>query len=190
MVTDDLLIIMLVLKLRGRIGRYHLANMLGLGEGVIKDRLRALKEMKLIQTSRSGSMLTSEGLRRLQELLSGYGLINVEEVDLSQVFNRKYNYCVIGGLTKWASGIDIVELRDIGIKSGGDAVLIMRNDCQSIDIPLTGLTVEKFSVKLADELRLKYPCGSHIIAVCGSNMYGPLKGLIEIAKIIQAGHGN
>ena len=190
--TEDSLIIMLTLRLRGRIGRYHLVNLLGIGEGVIKDRLRELKESGLIQASRSGSVLTNDGVRKLNELLSNYGIVNIQEIDLTPVFGRKYNYCVMGGLMKWSSGISIIELRDIGVKNGGDAVLIMHVNCMSVDIPLTDLTIEKFSPELASRIKSTYPCGTYVIAVCGRTLYYSLRGLIEIAKavsMVQVSHG-
>ena len=184
MITEDSLIIMLTLKLRGRTGRYHLVNLLGIGEGVIKDRLRELKEAGLIQASRSGSVLSNEGIKKLSELLNNYGIVNLQEVDLTSVFGRKYNYCVMGGLAKWPSRINIIELRDIGVRNGGDAVLIMHVNCASVDIPLTDLTVEKFDPELASRIKSTYPCGMHIIAVCGRTLYYSLRGLIEIAKAV------
>jgi hypothetical protein len=186
MISEDLLIIMLTLRLRGRVGRYYLVNLLGLGEGVVKDRLRELKAMGLVESSRSGSTLTSEGLRRLNEELNGYGVTNIEEVDLTPVFNRRYSYCVMGGLIKTPNRLNIVELRDVGIKNGGDAVLIMHVSCETVDIPLTGLTINKFSPELSARIRSRYPCGSYVVAVCGGTMYGSLKGLIEVAKSASA----
>ncbi|MGC8571151.1 MAG: hypothetical protein ACP5L1_07515 [Caldivirga sp.] len=190
--AEDLMIIMLTLRLRGRTGRYHLVNLLGIGEGVVKDRLRELKKLGLIQVSRSGSVLTNDGVRKLNELLSNYGIANVQEIDLAPVFNKKYNYCVMGGLLKWPGEINIVELRDVGVRNGGDAVLIMHVDCMSVNIPLTGLTVENFSPELASRIKATYPCGTYVIAVCAGTLYNSLRGLIEIAKaasIAQVSHG-
>jgi hypothetical protein len=36
MISEDLLIIMLTLRLRGRVGRYYLVNLLGLGRGWLR----------------------------------------------------------------------------------------------------------------------------------------------------------
>ncbi|WP_291765124.1 DUF4443 domain-containing protein [Caldivirga sp. UBA161] len=182
--TEDSLIIMIALKLRGRTGRYHLVNLLGIGEGVIKDRLRELKEAGLIQSSRSGSVLTNGGIRKLNELLNNYGIINIQEIDLTPVFRRKYNYCVMGGLMRWPIGVNIIELRDIGVKNGGDAVLIMHVDCTSVNIPLTDLTVERYSPELATRIKSTYPCSTYVIAVCGRTLYYSLRGLIEMAKAV------
>ncbi len=181
--NEDELIILIILKLRGMVGRYYLASVTGLSEGRLRGILRRLKDSRMISVSKSGSTITEEGIHIVNDFLNSIGISKIIDVDLSRVFAEKMNYCLAAGLTgALLSDRDIVHIRDAAIKAGCEAALIMKVECSSVAIPLTGLTLEHYDPELAGIVKREYGCGTYVLSACGSTLYNVVRGVLNMAK--------
>ena len=111
----------LELMSENRVGRNKLAEQLNVGEGAVRTLLIRLKGAGLVTTSKSGCMLTDEGLRVWRELDKFFpGRAAFFRSELTP-FNFNYGFVIRNGADKVNSGI---EQRDKAIVVGAERALI------------------------------------------------------------------
>ncbi|OYT62947.1 MAG: hypothetical protein B6U69_00355 [Thermofilum sp. ex4484_15] len=116
---EELALILFLLETYGKLGRYALSKLTGLGEGRVRNLIRRLAEVGYIEVSKGGSKLTWKGHRLYDYILRE---LRVEEVlTLSKGGKEGVCFHFKGGL----KGLRILEVRDEVIRGGGEEALIM-----------------------------------------------------------------
>jgi predicted transcriptional regulator len=113
------------------IGRKQLSRELGLGEGTVRTLLSRMKAAGLLETSRGGATLTSEGrglLERFGELISA-GEFPETEVTVG---SRNYAILVRGAGSSVNRGI---EQRDAALMAGAEGATTLVYDGERLIMP-------------------------------------------------------
>lgn len=113
------------------IGRQQLSRELGLGEGTVRTLLSRMKAAGLLETSRGGATLTSEGrglLERFGELISA-GEFPETEVTVG---SRNYAILVRGAGSNVNRGI---EQRDAALMAGAEGATTLVYDGERLIMP-------------------------------------------------------
>ena len=159
-----------------KIGRSKLAESLSVGEGAIRTILERLKDAGLIETSKVGCTLTSEGLKLLKECRK---ILKRAEIGKSELTLAEYNSAILikkGGY-KIKSG---VEQRDAAVRVGAKgAITIIFRDGRLI-IPSVSNNMAEDYPKATNQIvkRLKPEENDAIVIVSSDNIreaeYGTL----------------
>ncbi|MGC9152867.1 MAG: hypothetical protein ACP5GY_03935 [Vulcanisaeta sp.] len=184
----ETLTVLLTLKRHGRMGRYSISSMTGLGEGVVRRILNELRDQGAIRSLKGGAELTSKGEELLLRLLSDYGISQIDEGnDFAKLFNCECRKCYMSVIRKDINEGDVVRLRDIAIKNGADAALFLRYECSGNKFLILRLEkyLEDWDPGLGALLRSRFiniNCNDPVVVVCGPNDYQVLKSLTSILK--------
>lgn len=116
-----------LLQLDKFVSRSKLSKELHLGEGAIKTLILHLKDAKMVDTTKSGTYLTSKG-KKFSENLSKV-ITNECKLNKSKIAQGKYNHAII--LKNYANAIKTgIEQRDFAILYGssGCITLLYKNN--------------------------------------------------------------
>ncbi len=125
------------------IGRQQLSSELGLGEGTVRTLLSRMKAAGLLETSRSGAMLTPRGrglLKRFGELIPAG---EFPETDAT-IGPRNYAILVRGASNSVNRGI---EQRDAALIAGADGATTLVHDGDRLIMPGVEVDVDSTTVK-------------------------------------------
>jgi hypothetical protein len=184
--SAEAITILLALKKYGRVGRYILSSVTGIGEGVVRRVLNELRGQGAIKVLRGGAELTSKGEEILETMLSNAGIaFIIEDDEFARVFNCGCRRCYVLATNKAFGEGDIVRLRDVAIRNGADAVLFLRYECPQgkFLILKLGNYFEDMYVDLGKKLHdlvTKVKCGDSVLIVCGSSNYQLIKSIISV----------
>lgn len=129
------------LRIRSNISRALLTQELGLGEGTMRSILDTLKNRKLISSNRQGHSLTAIG-KKLRHRLDS--LMDSLSMDSNRVYPGREKYAFLLKLSRHARvGY---EQRDIAVRHGADAALIMHYDDGLVMPDVTGFDTGPFEV--------------------------------------------
>jgi len=119
------LLLLLLLRRAGMIGRYRLKEMLDMQhhEGVVRRILEDLAKRQLVRPTRSGCALTELGGNVVDKLLPEKGVVNVEHLDLRGVSIGPES-AVVQLRNRRISG-SILTLRDMAVKVGARGAVIL-----------------------------------------------------------------
>lgn len=181
---------LLVLKNHGRMGRYLLSSISGLGEGVARRVLETLRNNGAIKVSKGGAEITSKGEEMLGRLLEGIGIRQIKEAkDFDRIFMCDCKRCVAALISGAISEDAVVRLRDEAIKGGSDAVLFLEYSCPENKFKILKLNsyLGDFDRDVEEILRntLTAECGANVVILCGANYYRIIKSLIYITSSIR-----
>lgn len=179
---DRSLALMMVLNVKGRMGRKYASQLLGIGEGAVRDTACKLAKIgrelgvEVIDISRGGMCITERGREVLRSILS---LCNAKDYALiDDAINTlgcgtRCVAIVYNGEVK-----SVVKLRDEVVRSGACGVLIAKYD-GTFDIPLAEAHLEDIDLNLASKLKetLRVNSGDHVIISCGDGYYYAVKVL-------------
>jgi len=161
------LLLLLSLHLAGPIGRYRLKEILGLDEheGVVKLMLQELRRSRLVSASKQGCQLSEAGRRYLKERLREYGIRKFSWVDLGPLQKGDEAFCVQVAkcAQRVASGM---EQRDIAVKGGADAALIITVKGGALTIP-PDYNLSTGSPSVAARLRKEFAPASDDVLIVG-----------------------
>lgn len=140
------LLLLIMLRLQGRMGRYRLKNMLDLSEreGVVRLMLDDLKREGYIEAGKTGCGLTERGKTLLQTLLERYGIVTIKDMDLRSLGLE--GKCFVIHIRGRQAPKKIIELRDHAVRAGADGVVLIDNEEGRLRIPT-----------VYDDLDLDYP---------------------------------
>ncbi|MCG2864326.1 hypothetical protein B7L70_01570 [Vulcanisaeta sp. EB80] len=178
--------ILLALKRHGRMGRYSLSSITGIGEGVVRRVLNELREQGAIRVMKGGAELTSRGEEILSAMLSNAGIVIInEDEEFAKVFNCGCKRCYALVTRRSFDESDVVRLRDIAIKNGADAVLFLRYDCSQNKFLILrlGTYFEDMYKDLGERLRglvMNIKCDDSVMIVCGSTNYQLIKSIMGV----------
>ncbi len=187
------LTVLLMLKRYGRMGRYSLSAVSGMGgEGVVRRVLNELRDKGAIRVMRGGggAELTSKGEELLNDLLRNLGIDEIREVTkFPQVFRCECRRCYVSVISRIINEDSVVRLRDIAIKNGSDAALFLKFVCPQNRFLILKLNnyLDELSQEAAEELSKldSISCNKYTIVLCGSENYQVIRSLISTVMSIQ-----
>jgi hypothetical protein len=151
-------LLLLLLRLEGPVGRYTLKDMLGMTdhEGTVKLMLSELKHGGHVATSRRGSALTPAGETLLDRRLSEYRVVNVTEarVPLFAAGPVLVGVQIRGKATAIQSGI---EQRDAAIRAGAIGATVMTLHDGILRVPTVYRDLASEHPDVAAQIRASYP---------------------------------
>jgi len=124
------------------ISRAEIVKRSGIGEGSMRSILDLLKEQKLIESTRSGHFLSTPGDYLSKEI---GGLIKGPITLGCTVFNNPFRAAVV--LRKPNTSFDAVKLRDLALKWGADAALVLVMQGGSLRAPKAESKLELDHIK-------------------------------------------
>jgi len=153
------LFILWLLKTEGEIGRYRLARMVNLSQGVTRGILARMKRKGMIMVRpRAGASSSKGGLRELAVLMRRHGLRLVKRYDeeLLGLAPKSVIFQVAGRSDRLGQGI---EQRDAAIKEGATGAVTFLFDGKMLNFPGVAEPLSKRSPmafkQLRNQLRLK-----------------------------------
>jgi len=119
------LLLLLLLRKEGMIGRYRLKEMLDMQrrEGVVRRMLEDLTERRWVRPTRSGCVLTEEGEKAVGKLLRERGMVDAKQVDLRGV-DIGPESALVQLRNRRITG-SILTLRDAAVKVGARGAVIL-----------------------------------------------------------------
>lgn len=178
---EELALILFLLETYGKLGRYALSKLTGLGEGRVRNLIRRLAEVGYIEVSKGGSKLTWKGHRLYDYILRE---LRVEEVlTLSKGGKEGVCFHFKGGL----KGLRILEVRDEVIRGGGEEALIMEVRGGRLILPPVGLA-EKYLPSLTAllERSMNLNEGDLILVSLAKDLVRAFKGALRAAVRISS----
>jgi predicted transcriptional regulator len=152
----------------GTVGRIRLSKELGLGEGTTRTLLKHLKNEGIIQSSRSGILLSEAGKKLFLDLRSK--LSEGVEVPSSPLTVGAFNIGVLvrGSAKAVGSGM---EQRDTAIKSGALGATTLIFSSNKLSLPTGEENISESMPELHDRLVTQFkPKENDVIIVgCGEN---------------------
>jgi len=181
------LLMLLLLKFEGPIGRYSLKEMLGLSEreGVVKSMLSVLQRGGYISSGRPGSKLTVKGEKLLEQRLKAQSIVDVKCLSLQSLETGPTSFIVHlrGRAEAIISGMNE---RDAAVRAGalGATVLTFKNGMLSVPTVYHNL-----SSKYPDLAKRIYESfsladGDALIVASAENRWRALEGVLAAAKAL------
>jgi len=181
------LLMLLLLKFEGPIGRYSLKEMLGLSEreGVVKSMLSDLQRGGYVSSGRPGSKLTVKGEKLLEQHLNAHSIVDVKCLSLQPLETGPTSFIVHlrGRAEAIISGMNE---RDAAVRAGalGATVLTFKNGMLSVPTVYHNL-----SSKYPDLAKRIYESfsladGDALIVASAENRWRALEGVLAAAKAL------
>jgi len=155
MVPEQELFILWLLKTEGEIGRYRLAKMLGVSQGIARGMLTQMKRRRLIIVRpRAGARPSQKGLGELSTLMSRHSLKLVERFDqeLLGLGPASVVFQVSGQSHRLRHGI---EQRDAAIKAGATGAVTFFFDGKILRFPGVVEPVSRRSFATFEQLKAR-----------------------------------
>jgi len=184
------LLLLIILSLLGRTGRYRLKHMLNLSEneGKVRLMLDELKQEAYVNVRRTGCVLTEKGEKLLKTLLERYNIIAINEIDLKMLGLQDNCFAIqIRERTQETKLSKIIELRDVAVRAGADGAILIYNDNGDLKIPKVYDNLYLELPKIAKKLHDTFKLGKKDIIIVGFSKDGwrALEGALAIAKNIK-----
>jgi len=178
----QLLRTILYLGREGEAGRKKLSEILGLGEGAVRNIVKRLRKLGLIEVGRRGCYLTEEGRKFYRELSKV--LRDVGEIEMRFPWTHPHNYVVLvkNRANRLKKGL---EQRDAAIRGGADAVMIITFLDGELHMPgVSNLSRERpdFAEKILKTLNPRE--GDVIIIAGGESISGAGHGALAAAQTL------
>lgn len=178
------LLLLLLLKNHGPIGRYALKEMLDMPEheGIIRYMLTELTEEGYVSSNRKGSRLTISGEGMLEKRLKDYNIIEIKDVTLPFLMSgpKAVGIHIKGKSNSIQSGI---EQRDAAIRTGanGATVITMNNGLLSVPQVYNNLASE--NKEIIDQIKKSFNLRDNdvLIVVSAENRWKALEGALAAA---------
>lgn len=132
---ENEMLILLLIREAGILGRYRLSQMLSVPAGVARGMLSILERRGLVRpASRRGCTITAKGTARLSRLLHGLTIAGVRRLESHIAGTTSFNvvFHVRGGADRVRMGI---EQRDAAIKAGASGAITLVFDGKAFRFP-------------------------------------------------------
>ncbi len=181
------LLMLLILKFEGPVGRYRLKGMLGLSEheGRVKRMLADLRRGSYASSGRSGSKITAKGEALLKRHLNMYGIKDVKDLKLQPLETGPASFVIHlrGKANAVTSGI---RERDAAIRGGalGAVVLTFKNGVLSV--PTVYPDLSSVYPELVEEICKSFSLadGDVLIIASAENKWRALEGGLAAARAL------
>jgi len=181
------LLMLLLLKFEGPIGRYSLKEMLGLSEreGVVKSMLSDLHRGGYISSGRPGSRLTVKGEKLLEQRLKAHSIIDVKHLSLQPLETGPTSFIVHlrGRAEAIISGMNE---RDAAVRAGalGATVLTFKNGMLSVPTVYNNLTSKYPDLAKRIYGSFSLADGDALIVASAENRWRALEGVLAAATAL------
>lgn len=181
------LLLLVILRFQGRIGRYRLKNMLNLSgsEGVVRLMLNDLKRVGYIEVDRAGCSLTEKGKALLQRSLERHNIIAVKDVDLRLLGLE--SKCIAIQIRGRQLPQKIIELRDTAVRAGADGAILIYNQGGLLKIPAVYDNLDLEYPRVVEELHKTFDISNSDIFLIGfsKDRWRALEGSLAAAERIE-----
>jgi hypothetical protein len=182
-------IMLVMLKLRGPIGRYRLKEMLDLSdqEGLVRLMLSDLKHESLVTTGKTGCKLTKKGEEILERILEKHGIVEIREAHLESLKIGAESFIFqCRGLSMPKS---ITSLRDVAVRHGSSGAIIMFYDKGTLKVPEVYSNLEDEYPDVVGDFHktLKLSDCDIILVSFANDKWRALEGGFSIAISLQQG---
>jgi len=147
------LFILWLLRTEGELGRYRLARMLGVPQGVARGSLARMKKKGLVAVRRrAGARASPKGLRELAILMKRHhlGLVERSDQELLGLGPESVIFQVAGRAHRLGQGI---EQRDAAIKAGATGAVTFLFDGRMLRFPGVAEPVSRRSPATFEQLK-------------------------------------
>lgn len=184
--SEQELYILWLLETEGVIGRYWLARMLGVSQGVARGILTRMRTRGLITIRpRAGAKASSKGLRQLDGLMKRHHLRVAQRFDqeILGLGPESVVFQVAGGSSRLGRGI---EQRDAAIKAGATGAVSFLFDGKTLRFPGVAERVSRRSPTTFRHLkeRLKMRKGDVILIAFGYTWWDAARGGFAAVKTL------
>jgi predicted transcriptional regulator len=180
------LLLLLIVKSEGPIGRYRLVDMLNLPEGVVRGLISNLLKDKNISPSKLGCQLTAKGEAFLKKLLARYDIAEIREFEAEPLKIAEKTIAV--QVKKKAQLIvSAMEQRDIAVRAGAHGAILLIYQDGVLRIPTAYSNLAAEHPKLAEQIThsFKLDNGDLIIISGAENKWRALEGSLAIALALK-----
>ncbi len=155
-------VMLLMLLEEGAMGRKRISEVMEIGEGSTRSLITRLREAGYIEVDRTGCRLSRKGRRELSELRRR--LVGPYELALRELHRGVVAVLLVRGAE--TRSINVVELRDEAVRTGGRGAVILLYRDGSFIFPETMEPLRKYG--RTDEVILKealHPTDGDIIVI-------------------------
>jgi len=183
------LLMLIILKLKGSIGRYRLKEMLDLSEqeGLVRLMLIDLKREDLIKTSKTGCELTPRGEEFLGDFLKKYGIVDIKEMNLEPLKIGPETFVL--QIRGYSIPESITRLRDAAVRAGASGAVLITYEQGLLKVPTVYPSLENEHPKLAADLRetLNLSDGDVLMACFSRDKWRALEGGLSATMFLAKG---
>jgi len=175
-----------LLKTEGEIGRYRLAKMIGVSQGVARGVLARMKRRRLILVRRrAGARASQKGIHELATLMKHHSLKLVKRYDheLLGLGPECVIFQAVGRSHRLGQGI---EQRDAAIKAGATGAVTIIFDGKTLKFPGVAEPVSKRSPTTFRQLKaqLEPTSGDVILVAFGQTWWEAARGGFAAIKTL------
>lgn len=176
------LLLLLLIKSEGPIGRYRLDDMLNLPEGVVRGLILNLLKGKNISTSKLGCQLTAKGEAFLQKSLAKYGIAEIQEFE-AEPLQIAEKTIAIQVKNKAQLVLSAMEQRDIAVRAGARGAILLTCQNGVLRIPTAYSNLAAEHPELAEQITHSFNLdnGDLVIISGAENKWRALEGSLAIA---------
>ena len=170
--------ILWLLRTEGEIGRYRLARMLGVPQGIARGELARMKRDELITVRhRAGTRASSKGLRELaaQMKREHLKLVRRSDQELLGLGSRSALFHVAGRSRQLGQGI---EQRDAAVKAGATGAVTFLFDGKTLRFPGVAESLSKRNPAAFEQLKsqLKMKKGDVVLIAFAGTWWDAARG--------------
>lgn len=180
------LLLLIMIRREGPIGRYRLKEMLDLSEreGLVRLMLSDLKHEGCIRTGKSGSELTGKGEALLGDLFKKYEILNVKEMNLKALGIGPQSFVI--HLHGHKIPEPVVELRDTAVKAGASGAVLLTYEKGALTVPTVYSDLALEHPELAEKILKNFDLSEGDILVVGfsNNRWRALEGCLAVIMFL------
>jgi predicted transcriptional regulator len=163
----DVIRLLKILAVSGKIGRGKMSKNLGMGEGSTRTMLKRLVDANLVAKSRNGCSLTPKGKRLWDNIQSV--IPRIVEIGENELTQAPFNVAVLvrGYVVKVESGL---EQRDAAVRAGAKGAVTMVFKNNRLIIPSVSMDSERdYPAASREIMRLMKPKEGDVIIISSAN---------------------
>ncbi len=170
----------------GHLGRYRLASIVGLTDGVTRGFLTRLARKDCIRTSKFvGCSLTIRGQKRLRELMGKLKILEIRDIDAGNLSIELKNVAahIQGGASSIRSGI---EQRDAAIKAGASGAITVIFHENRFLLPPDSFDLSRKNAYLTEQFRHEFRLseGDVLVIVSAGDEWRAVEGVLSAARTL------
>ncbi len=169
------------------LGRYELADQIHENQGVIRGLLERLLEHHLIDSSKAGARITSEGRSALRSFLTGHDIADLKKLQVPALVSSRYTF---GSHLRQASNrvAKVIELRDIAVRMGALGAMTILCAKGGLTIPPDNESLDKLYPETAAILETQFrpKQGDVILLAFAEDEFAALAGVLAVSLSLAA----
>jgi len=172
--VDAKTLVLLVLALKGRLGRRRISRVLRIGEGRARRILEHLHGKGLVEIVRGGTALTPRGREEIKRKLG------VEAIGRFRLDEIKEGYVGVGFHVRGLQLGRVIDVRDGAVRAGARGALILLYEGGSLLLPPSMEDLDKYMPALSRDLRTSFSLsdGDVVILAFSEDLGASLRGAL------------